>query len=125
VNRLFLVLLISIVLIGCSRLRLNSSNTKSVTFREIEGHTKPVKIKVKKDFYLWGLLPKQHDLDISKVMEEKGLGIISSLEITETEVYDNALYSIISFGMYIPKTYLIQGKTKYFYDIDPKDGDAL
>jgi hypothetical protein len=124
VNRLLLVLFLSIVFIGCSRLRLKSSETKSVTFREIEGHSKPVKIKVKKEFYLWGMLPKEHDLDIAKVMDEKGVGVISSLEVSETNVYDNAFYAILTFGMYIPKTYLIEGKTQYFYDIDPKDGDA-
>lgn len=66
-------------------------------------------ISGKKEFYLWGLLPKEHDVFIDKVLSEAGLVSAANIQIEEYQTTGDKLWSWISFGLFIPLTYKVRG----------------
>jgi hypothetical protein len=116
----------ALMFVSCAKLHIVSSkDQQKITFREKDGEEKPVKLVVEKNFYLWGLLPTKHELDIGAELDERAIRSLSGLKVSEIETDYNGFLSFISFGMFIPRTYAIEGFTAYTYGEDPMEGDAL
>lgn len=77
----------------------------------MDGHTKDVSTSVTKEFFLWGLIPKSHDLYVDEAMANRGYDSIANLVVTQKNTTSDVVWSILSFGVYMPQTYQIKGRS--------------
>jgi len=80
-----------------------------ITFSEKDTHTKEVKVTVSKQFFLLGLIPNQHEVEVDIVFQEKGYESVTDVRITKERSYSNVLWSVLTFGFYYPQTYTLIG----------------
>lgn len=105
--RRFLLVIISSMLLSCSAIKITSNSKIPIKLDADEHHQKEVVIKVDKKFYLWGLIPDEHVLYVDEVVDEAGFEAASGITITETRETSDTILSLLSFGLYLPKTYSI------------------
>lgn len=96
---------------SCAKIKIKTSKNYSLTTSKIENDTRDVKLQVTKHFYMWGLMPSQHELLLDRELLKIGVKRISSFEITETPSQNNVWMKLLSFGLFLPQTYIITGKT--------------
>ena len=65
-----------------------------------------------RNFYLWGALPKRHEVVLDKIFQERGFKIVSDLRIEEVATTRKAAWMVASFGMFYPVTYKLTGRVK-------------
>lgn len=105
------VFIFALSLCSCSTTNIKSNDNLPITFTADEEHTKEVKAVVTKEFFLWGMVPASHDIYIDSVLANKGYDKVSSLKVTQKNRTSDVVWSILSFGVYWPQTYEIQGKS--------------
>jgi hypothetical protein len=105
--RIPFLLITLFVLASCSSTKFTSNGKIPVKFEADEDHQKEVVIKGDKKFYLWGLVPEQHTVYVDEVIDQAGFEEASGVFIQETREPLNTLIGILSFGLYIPKSYSI------------------
>jgi hypothetical protein len=66
-------------------------------------------IEGEKEFFLWGIYPEAHNVYIDKEFKDHGFRSATKIKITEYQSVKNYLLSYLSFGMYIPKNYVLEG----------------
>ncbi len=99
------------LLVSCSSLHFKSTGRIPVSLTPQREHTKKVSFKVKKDFYLWGMIPKQHEVNVDEVYSEQGYNSIAEVRFYEDRDFWDTALSIATLGLYIPRTYIFEGKT--------------
>ncbi|MGB0455074.1 MAG: hypothetical protein ACPGJV_15295 [Bacteriovoracaceae bacterium] len=110
VSALFIITIILIT--SCSSTVIRTKNKKiPISFTKKENHVKKVFIEVEKSFYLWGIVPAEHVLYVDSEVGDHGIDSLASVKITEKKDDWKTFLSMISLGTYIPKTYIIEGKT--------------
>lgn len=97
--------------ISCSSVKFKSSDIIPISLEENENHKLDIKERVETSFYLWGLLPSQHIVEVDKEFEKKGHTVASNLEIVEVEKNKKFLWTVLSFGLYIPQTFELVAKS--------------
>ena len=107
VNKYFFFL--SLTLISCSSIQFKSTEIIPVNFNGDVSETENVTVEVEKSFYLWGMIPSNHSVEVDKVFEEKGADSVSNFSIAEVKTSKKTLWMILSAGLYYPQTYLISG----------------
>lgn len=101
-----------ITLFSCSSYQLTNSNLNTnVSFEENKNHTKEIQLEIKRDYFLWGSVPSNRKIDVSKELNLRGITSLSSLQFKKIGNSGDALWSILSLGFYNPETYLISGKS--------------
>lgn len=105
------ILLLSITFLSysCSSIQIESSNKLPLSFSEKDNHTKKIKVEVQRDFYLWGLLPNHHKIDVASELSNKGYESVASIKVRESYTSSNALWGMATFGLWTPKLYTIEG----------------
>lgn len=96
---------------SCSTTNIKSKNNFPIDFESKDDHTKEVSASVTKQFFLWGLVPKSHDLYVDEAMANRGYDSIGELVVTQKNTTSDIVWTLLSFGMYLPQTYHIQGKS--------------
>ena len=105
---IFTLLLLS----SCSSIKIYSSNPNlELSTDERENYTKEIEYKVDKEFFLFGLIPTTHKLDISKNFKEAGVDSASELKVIRERKAKNMLWALFTFGLYTPESYVIKAKT--------------
>ncbi len=99
---------------SCSNVhyRFRQKSTYPVKFTGDPSDTHEVTIAVKKEFLLWGLVPKHDTVYLDQVVEDAGYPSLSKLIIYEKRTTEDILLSIITFGFYVPRTIMITGFTE-------------
>lgn len=102
----------SIVLIlgffsSCTTIHYESSGKIPVYIGSQKGHTYYSTTKGEVDFFLWGLYPDSHTVQIDRVIQKKGIKSASNVSIREYQSFLNLFYSIISLGLVYPVNYEI------------------
>lgn len=99
-------------LLSCSSYKLSSSNLNSkISFNENTTHKKNVRFKVQRNYFLWGKIPAETQINVSKEVEDQGFDEFSSFEMRKVADSSDTFWSILSLGLYIPQTYEISGRT--------------
>lgn len=96
---------------SCSTTYIKSQNKIPVTFENKAEHPKDVKVSVTKEFFLWGLIPSHHEIDVDEQLGNKGYESVSDLVVTQKNQRSDVIWTLVTFGMYYPQSYEIQGKT--------------
>lgn len=112
-NKLGLIILL-ISTFSCSSIQFKTDNLKNqnvdITFDKNIKHKDEVRVKIEKKFFLWGSIPN-HEVDVSKVLADKGYDSISSFVIKEEPTAQDMILTLITFGMYYPQTYYLSGNS--------------
>ncbi|MEX0798551.1 MAG: hypothetical protein WEB87_03545 [Bacteriovoracaceae bacterium] len=107
----FGIFLCLVLTISCSTVRLSSETLIPVVFESKEDHTRDISIEVTRDFYLWGLYPDTHEIKVDKAFANKGFDSVAEMKIEDhSNKYDMA-WALLTFGFYMPKSYVLKGKT--------------
>lgn len=73
-------------------------------------HTKFVRIKGHKEFYLWGLIGPDRQVFLDEEFYDNGLVSVAAIDVHEYQKTTSFLKALFSFGLYIPKDYVITGQ---------------
>ena len=103
------ILLFILVFASCSSIQFKSSEIIPVSFNKDTDVKDKLDLDVEKSFYLWGLIPSQHTVEVDKVFEEKGAFSVSQFSIKEVQTKKKGLWMILTAGLYYPETYRISG----------------
>jgi hypothetical protein len=104
------VLLLVLLFTGCTSINYQSTGKIPLFVGSMKKSTDKTKvIKGKKEFYLWGLYPKHHDVNLDQDFKKIGFKKINKFIIEEFQTTIDNIKSLASFGMYIPKRYKIVG----------------
>ena len=103
------LMLISILLSSCTTVVFQSDHSIPVYMSGQKHHKHKVVISGEKDFYLWGMLPKQHVVSIDSELADIGFLSAANVQIKENVTAMQMFQTIISFGLYTPVTYEISG----------------
>jgi len=106
-----LILLLSF---GCSSIKVHSSHKVDVSMNEREEYTKEIELEVDKEFFLYGLIPTTHTLDVDEILKDAGVDSVSDLKVVRVRRGKNITWSLISLGFYTPETYVLKAKTYKF-----------
>lgn len=110
VKNLKLILLIFLFISCSSSIQISSSKKIPVSFDEMDKHTKLSKVTIKRDFFLWGLVPGKHEVDLAKELKNKGFDSLAEVKVYEESSSHDRIWSIVTLGFWWPKTIVIEGK---------------
>ncbi|MBT3586258.1 MAG: hypothetical protein HN509_15230 [Halobacteriovoraceae bacterium] len=102
-------LLLITFLSGCTTIHYRTKGNIAAAIAPKNEHKHRVEIKGKKEFYLWGLLPANQVVYVDDEMANAGLISAANIRISEFQTRSDFIYGLISFGMYVPKSYKIVG----------------
>ena len=60
------------------------------------------------DFYLWGIIPFEHNVYIDDIMKEYDYFSAANVEVEEYQSVKNFIFSVVSLGLYIPRNYRVK-----------------
>lgn len=98
-----------ICLTSCTTIHYRSSGLIAASFSPKKDHIHHTKSVGKKEFYLWGLLPKEHVVLVDEEMSKAGLISAANITIEEYQTSSDKAWSWISLGLFIPRTYKVRG----------------
>lgn len=107
INSFLLLFIVSVT--SCSSIQFKSSEIISVSFDRDSQVKDKIDVDVEKSFYLWGMIPNQHVVEVDKVFEEKGAFSVSQFSIEEVDTKKKSIWMILTAGLYYPETYRISG----------------
>ena len=102
-------ILVSLLTCSCVTTNYTSKGQIPVHLNLKENHKRKVEISHKKTFYLWGLYPNEHIIELDKEFVHTGARAVSGLQILEKQTFTDSLLSFISLGIVIPRTYIVDG----------------
>lgn len=106
-NLLSLILLFSFI--SCSTIHVKSNDQTTVVFSSVKSHKEKVKVLIEKEYFLWGLFP-EHEIIIDKEFKKNGFDNVSSLKISKVRSTKDIIWSLVTFGVYMPETYELNAK---------------
>lgn len=110
--RFFLSGFIILLLQGCMTMSYESSSNLYVSANRLKTYDTAVSVEGRRDFYLWGLYPNEHVVNIGTEFNEAGYKNVSGVSIIEETNFLDSFLAIISLGLMIPQSYRLEGYTK-------------
>ena len=103
--KITLLILLSIAVSSCS--------TFKVSFKDRAIYNEKKKVvedgfSIHKELFLWGLVPKNHELDVSEFLKEKGIKEVKGFSVYRENKLEDVIWSILSLGVYTPQTYRLK-----------------
>jgi len=116
-NRIFLLIILTLILFNsCSTISYRSAGEIPVHFTGGQGHTHQILIEGSTDFFVWGLVPGKRYVDLDKLIASQGYVAASRIRIHEYSSFLDVTLGLLSLGLYMPKSYHIQGRGKRLED---------
>ena len=109
-QKLFSILCL-FVFASCTTIHFRSTQTIPVTFEGNGNHQKEVVIEGKRFFYFWGIDPDYQEVFIDEEVRKAGYDGISKVIIYEPKNPADQLISFLTFGLYMPRGWVITGFT--------------
>lgn len=75
-------------------------------------HGTPVEVVIEKSFYLWGLIPGQHEIYLDQEFQELGAVGVARLSYEQGQTWSQWFLGMISFGFYWPVELRVRGLAK-------------
>lgn len=92
---------------GCSSLNFISSGKTPYKIVASGSTDQKITIEGSKDFYFWGKLPKNIEIDLEDEGNRLGLNQPSHVSVEQSIGWKSFFYSVITFGLYCPVDYKI------------------
>lgn len=97
-------------LCACSMIEYTSSAKIPVHFTYRKNHEYEFKLEQTEGFYLFGFLPEKRVVLLDELLEKEGLTAASKIQIHESLKFTDALVSVLSLGLYTPRSFTISGR---------------
>lgn len=101
------IFLLSLSFISCTQIHYVTKSDFPVYGTLKNDHQSYVESLGKKEFYLWGLTPKKHYVEVDTMLMERGIESASRVTIEEFVSLKSFFATVFSFGMYAPVDYKI------------------
>ena len=105
--RIIRLITILFLVSACTSLHFRNSGQTEVPLGKKEGHSDEDSIEGERNYFLWGFVPRNHVVYVDREITDKGYYSGANVEVGEYQSYLNFFFSVISFGMWIPKNYRI------------------
>ncbi|GEM_PF-977929 len=109
-QKLFSILCL-IVFSSCTTMHFRSNQSIPVSFEGNPNHQKEVTIEGTRSFYFWGVDPDYQEVFIDEEVRKAGYDGISKVIIYEPKNPQDQLISWLTFGLYMPRGFVITGFT--------------
>lgn len=111
--KLFNYFIIFLFITGCSTtIEYTSDGKVPVFINSKSSHPVKFEMREKLDFYLFGHYPKIYKVKLDDLASKYGYFSISGLEIREYQNVGDTILSVLSLGLYLPRTVIITGLAK-------------
>ena len=110
------VLIFFFIFQSCTTVHFRSSGQIPIHLSPKKGHGSIQEFHGEKKFYLWGLLPQNHTVDVSEVARNLGYSSSANIFISEYQTIPNFFITMLSLGMYIPRNYSVKAYGELRYD---------
>ena len=107
-TQIFLLIFVTLVSSSCTTLSFKSYGQFPINIGAKKYHGEISEFIGEKDFYLWGIIPYEHNIYIDDVMKEFDYISIANIEIEEYQTSKNFLLSFLSLGLYVPRNFRIK-----------------
>lgn len=81
---------------------------------ERSNYTKEIELEVNKEYFLYGLIPTTHSLDVDEILKDAGIDSVSDLKVIRARRTKNIVWSLVTLGFYMPETYILKARTYKF-----------
>ncbi|MBK27084.1 MAG: hypothetical protein CME70_23975 [Halobacteriovorax sp.] len=95
--------------VSCTSIRYRSTGVIATSFSPKPMHVHQTNVEGRKEFYLWGLVPNEHTVEIDKEMSRAGLISAANITIEEYQTLGDKFATWLSLGLYIPRSYKVRG----------------
>ena len=112
VNKLSLYIFF-VLFSSCATVEYRSKGLVPVSLTSKTNHFKDFEIEGKTRFYFWGFYPKVNYVDIDQVVKSYSYNAVSKIKIEEYVSAKDALMSVITFGVYTPRSYRVYGQASH------------
>lgn len=92
---------------GCARLKFETTDSIPLSLGPKAGNFVDLEYIGRRDFYLWGLLPTEHEVDVARDLEEIGAQKGSKISVQTLSTWSDYLFTWLTLGMYRPLHYKI------------------
>lgn len=97
--------------LSCANTQIKSSDNVPLSFKKQENFDNEIDIQITKEFFLWGLIPRVHEIDIDKEILNKGVNSATELVVEHKNRTSDVVWSLLTFGVYYPQTFHLKAKT--------------
>jgi hypothetical protein len=96
----FLFIFLVLISTSCSQIRYTSTNSIPTYISTKSGHHSREVATGKRKFYLWGLVPREHTVDVDHELSDAGVLSASRIDIREYQTGLDIFLTYISLGLY-------------------------
>lgn len=95
--------------LSCAKTQIKSDNAVPVFINAKAKFNQLIEIEKQYGFYLWGLLPDVHEINLDKEFYDQGAVAVANIQVEQFQDGWDIFKSIISFGMYVPYHLRLRG----------------
>jgi hypothetical protein len=94
---------------SCTSIHYRSKGLIATSFSPRPNHVHRTEVTGIKEFYLWGLLPREQTVYLDEELGKGGLVSAANITIEEYQTVGDKFATWLSFGLYVPRTYKVRG----------------
>lgn len=97
-----------LLLQSCAKISFQSNNITPSYISTKPKHSHRISLVGVRDFYLWGLIPNQHVVNLSEVLSAGGLITGAGLTVEDYQTFEDKVWSVVTLGLYLPRHYRVK-----------------
>lgn len=98
------------LLCSCSSTQFKSNGKVNLSSARLKDYEVTEELILKREFYLWGTLPQKQVVDLDELLLSVNHLRVAETTVDSYRIWQDYLYSIISFGFYTPIHYKVTFK---------------
>lgn len=107
--RLFFSIIFLSLFTSCLTIEYTSNGAIPTEVYSNDFRTQKASIEGSREFYVWGMVPKKHTVEIDREVLNEGFISIKHVTVEEYQTWGDFIASLCTFGLYIGKSYRISG----------------
>jgi len=103
----FIFLFVIFLNLSCSQIRYTSENSIPTYISGKDHHSRKVKTSGIRKFYLWGLIPREHVVNLDEELSNVALLSSAKIEVEEYQEGMDTFMTYLTLGLYRPVRFKI------------------
>lgn len=103
------IILLCFLATSCSQINYISSDNIPTYISPKENHNRKASHIGKRDFYLWGLVPTFHTVNVDDELADDGLISAARIEVREYQEFMDVFWTYVTLGMFKTVRFEISG----------------
>ncbi len=95
--------------VSCSQIHYTSAGNINAYIAPQEGHNRKASHFGKRSFYLWGMLPAIHTVNVDNELADDGVFSAARVEVREYQEFMDVFWTYATLGLYKPVRFEIKG----------------